>query len=517
MLFNFHTNVHSSVKSIGRLEQGLWQHARALNPKFGAGIGLAPGVQAEEILMNRLVRRWFTPIEFDRHAQSAPRYSRTAAAVAAAALVGGAAVAIPDAAFAGPCTGAGAPTTTQTRCLTAIRIPGNPLRSFDISWVNQGRSEYYLSDRSNSGIDVISTQSNTFARTIGGFVGAKLNSAGAVNNNISGPDGVTAHGRWLYAGDGDSTLHVIDLEAPAQSATRQIVSTGGSSRVDEMALTRDGTLLLAANNADDPPFATLFAANGDNDTSSVSVISRISIDPAIVPAGFGLSIEQSTWEHETERFYVSIPVIANNPPGCNYGQSAGAITCDGGMLVIDPTTVKAESAELGAFDRETKTGVVMLRGCGPNGITVGPDSNLLLGCTPQNNPSDTTTQVINAWSKNFVNIAGITGSDEVWFNSGDNRYYTGSWRACGLPGGCPAPNGGAVLGVINAGSNLLIEKIPQSQGTHSVAADPRLNRIYVPQVAPFAVVGAGGDTTSVGAGICGSNNGCVAVYVHSSY
>jgi hypothetical protein len=496
-MFATQPNVHSSVESIGGLKQGLWQHPRALSPKFGAGVGLAPGIQAEEILMKKKFVR-----------------TRIAAVLAAPALAGVVALALPEAAFAAPCTGPGAPTTTQTKCLTAIQIPGNPLRSFDISWADEDRGEYYFSDRSNSGIDVINTRTNTFTRTIGGFVGVKLNAAGAVNNNISGPDGVTSHGRWLYAGDGDSTLHVIDLDAPAQSATQQIVSTGGSSRVDEMALTHDGTLLVTANNADDPPFATLFAANGDNGTSSVSVISRISIDPAIVPAGFGLSIEQPTWEHETARFYVSIPVIANNPAGCNYGQLAGPITCDGGVLVIDPTTVTAGSTELGAFNAATNTGVVMLSGCGPNGITVGPDSSLLLGCTPQNNPSDTTTQVISAWSRNFVNIAGITGSDEVWFSWGDHRYYTGSWRACGLPGGCPAPNGGAALGVINARGNLLVEKIPQSQGSHSVAVDPRLNRIYVPQVAPFSVVGAGGDTTTVGAGICGGNNGCVAVYVH---
>ena len=94
---------------------------------------------------------------------------------------------------------------------------------------------------------------------------------------------------------------------------------------------------------------------------------------------------------------------------------------------------------------------------------------------------------------------------------GDGRYYTGSSRDCGLPGGCP--NGGAVLGVID-GTSVLIEKIPQSSGSHSVAADSKRNKIFVPQSAPAAVVGAGGDTTTVGAGICGSNNGCVAVYVH---
>ena len=29
-----------------------------------------------------------------------------------------------------------------------------------------------------------------------------------------------------------------------------------------------------------------------------------------------------------------------------------------------------------------------------------------------------------------------------------------------------------------------------------------------------SIVGAGGDTTAVGEGICGSTNGCIAVYSH---
>jgi hypothetical protein len=53
-----------------------------------------------------------------------------------------------------------------------------------------------------------------------------------------------------------------------------------------------------------------------------------------------------------------------------------------------------------------------------------------------------------------------------------------------------------------------------SSGSHSVAGDSKRNTIFVPQSAPTAVVGSGGDTTAVGAGICRSNNGCVAVYVH---
>ena len=42
-----------------------------------------------------------------------------------------------------------------------------------------------------------------------------------------------------------------------------------------MALTTDGELLLIVNNAEDPPFATLFAANGDRSFNSVRKITKI--------------------------------------------------------------------------------------------------------------------------------------------------------------------------------------------------------------------------------------------------
>jgi hypothetical protein len=440
------------------------------------------------------------------------RYFQSSALVAA--ILAGASLAAP--AFAQPCTGPGAPTTTETKCLTAVQIPGNPLRSFDISWSNPFLNQYYFGDRSNAGIEVINTASNRFTLRLTGFVGIVLNPPPTmtVNNAKSGPDGVTSHGNWVYGGDGNSTLKVFNLNSiPTVTngvpgiAPAQIISTGGTTRVDEMALTTDGKLLLAANNAEDPPFATLFAANGDSGVSNVSSITKITVDPTIIPTGFGLSLEQPTWEPKTKRFYVSIPIIANNPTGCNYGQLTGPITCDGGMAVIDPTTVSKPAFVLGAFDPNTNTGVVPLDACSPNGITVGPGSNLLEGCTPGNNPSDTTTLVINALNKNYSHIFGITGSDEVWFNSGDQRYYTGS--SANRVNGVVTP----VLGVID-GTSVLIETIPQSTGSHSVAADCIRNSIFVPQVAPLSVVGVGGDTTTVGQGICGTMNGCVGVYTH---
>ncbi len=422
----------------------------------------------------------------------------------AAALLGTAAFSAPALAV---CMGPGAPTTTQTKCLTAVTIPGNPLLSFDISWVNPDRAEYYLADRSNAGIDVIDTEHNTFKRRFIGFTGAVLNGAGtAVNNNVSGPDGVTSHNRWLYAGDGNSTLKIFDLDSAASTA-KQVISTGGTTRVDEMALTTDGKTLLAANNAEDPPFATQFRANGDDAVSHTTIFSRITIDPAIVPPGAGLSMEQPAWEPRTARFYVSVPIIANNPPGCSF---TGVITCDGGLAVIDPTTVTPGAYVLGPFNPATNTGVVQLHQCGPNGATVGVHTDIMLGCTPQNNPSNVITQTISATTKNFTNIANITGSDEVWFNAGDRRYYTASNRDKNA-GASTTQVFNPHLGVIGADS-ILIEKIPSSSNSHSVAADAQRNKIFLPEVAS---VGAGSDTNGVSLGVCGGSNGCVAVYIHN--
>ena len=94
------------------------------------------------------------------------------------------------------------------------------------------------------------------------------------------------------------------------------------------------------------------------------------------------------------------------------------------------------------------------------------------------------------------------------------------------PAGSPLGSG-AVLGVID-GTSVLIETIPQSSGSHSVAADSKRNLIFVPQVnttggITHLGVTIGGDVnTTAGPGsptvgqlICGqATNGCVAVYEH---
>src|ERR1700738_2736476 len=143
------------------------------------------------------------------------------------------------------CTGPGTQTsqggTPQTQCLAAVTLGPNPLRSFDISWVADDLGWYLLADRSNAGIDLINIHTTSFLGTYKGaapgspcaaatppckFAGVLPGSSTvAVNNNISGPDGVTSPGIWVYAGAGDSTLKVIDLRLLPPNGIVQSITT----------------------------------------------------------------------------------------------------------------------------------------------------------------------------------------------------------------------------------------------------------------------------------------------------
>src|SRR6185369_12162152 len=99
------------------------------------------------------------------------------------------------------------------------------------------------------------------------------------------------------------------------------------------------------------------------------------------------------WDPKTARFVTSVPQILNNPPGCvqSANPTAPAVPCQGGLLFVDPTT--ATAAPYGLYDPTTNTGVLPLHDCGPNGASVGPHDNVLLGCTPQNTGTNITSQV----------------------------------------------------------------------------------------------------------------------------
>jgi hypothetical protein len=106
-----------------------------------------------------------------------------------------------------------------------IDVGGNGLGAFDISFVDPKRGLYVLSDRTNASVDFFNPKDDTFIGRVGGFKGVVLTN-GVANNNLSGPDGVliTADNQ-VWAGDGDSTVKVIDI---AKFQVVDTISTGGS-------------------------------------------------------------------------------------------------------------------------------------------------------------------------------------------------------------------------------------------------------------------------------------------------
>ena len=344
--------------------------------------------------------------------------------------------------LAGAALGAGAAFAagTGTQLVQMLSVPGAPLVSYDISWVDPTRHHYYLSDRSNAGVDVFDTRTNQFIGRIGGFVGF------TGSNDTSGPDGLVADGNRLYAGNGDSTLKVIDV---AKMEIINSVNTGGVNRVDEMALDTAGQRLLVVNNADDPAFMTLISTKKGN---------PILFSHVTVPGATG-GLEQPVWDQKTKRFYISVPELDGD-------------ASQSGVAVFNPKTGMVEK-------------VFNVGDCSPSGIALGPSQHLLLGCAQP--PS----LVISALTGEIVaSIDQVGGSDEVWFNPGDGRYYL---AARNNPGG-------PVLGIVDAETNTWIENVPTSPNSHSVAADPRSNTIYVP-------------LTANRASPC--TNGCIGVYQES--
>lgn len=309
------------------------------------------------------------------------------------------------------------PPAGPTVRIDKIPVPGKPLRAFDISWVDSASGHYYLGDRSNGAIDVVDTKTDLVTAQIGGFVG------NTGKSNTSGPDGVvtTISNREVWAGDGDSTVKVVDLTSNSIVAT---ISTDGKFRADEMAYDPKDNVVLVANNADDPPFGTLISV------SSRSVLKRITFTDSTNGA------EQPQYDPVTGKFYISVPAT-NASPG-------------GEIDVIDPVS-------------QSIVARYSVPNCGPNGLAIGPGNELLAGC---GNPHrsviiDRTNGAI------LANLSDVGGSDEVWYNPGDNRYYL-------------AESALQNLGIIDAGTMTTVGEVQAGLGSHSVAADQASNHIFVP-------------------------------------
>src|SRR5262249_6689246 len=234
--------------------------------------------------------------------------------------------------------------------------PGSPLVSFDISWFDSDLNRYYLGDRSNKSVDVIDPP-NTVTQFKPGFIGF------TGSNDTSGPDGVltlfNTHTqlKQLWVGDGDSRVWVLDAQTgqpvvlgvgvPNPISTSNgptIIIPNNPNRADEICFDANDNLLMAANNADDPPFASIIS------TDSYTVLAQIPFDGTNNAPKSNNGAEQCAWSPRTGLFYISIPGIDGHPDG------------EGGVAVIDPTTKMV-----------TQTFIIPVDDCAaPQGMAVGP-------------------------------------------------------------------------------------------------------------------------------------------------
>jgi hypothetical protein len=348
--------------------------------------------------------------------------------------------------------------------------PGGAFSSFDISFADPVTGNIFIADRSNAAVDIFSGSSLTFLGRATGFVGQQATSS------VSGPDGVltvTSGGvTTLYAGDGNSTLKVYNATNPAAPTMLQSISTGGTTRVDEMAYSPFSQQVLAANNAETPAYGNLF--NTTNGTSPVTLFKS----PITVPAGQGGinngGMEQPAWDPNTKTFFVSIPQLG-----------VGGATDPGGVSEIDTSGNVLRTINFNSFG---------ISSCSPTGLAVGTSGNLMVGC------GSTQAILLNpAGSGSIVKtFAGLAGTDELWFDpTSDAFYVTGN-------GGTNSTRFFDV--VTDGGTSSTIAQtvmLPTTPSAHSITVNPLNGDVFVPLA---------GNSTVNPCPMTQANPGCIAVY-----
>jgi len=375
----------------------------------------------------------------------------------------------------------------------AVQIPVNAANntigmfSFDISFVDQTTQTYYLADQSNKAIDVVDAKADKFLMQISAtppFAGVAL-----------GPNGVlTANGCIIATDAGD---RVVSFTPGGIQITNLRISMV-AGRADKLAFDPTDRLLLVIITAfpNGPSVGTLIKVNAG---------CVLTLD-ANIPLPGTNGAGQPVWDPGTQRFFVPIPTVDGH----------------GALVRINPLTAMVTTYPVTS--------------CAPVGLALDPTNNtLLLGCSvvfddignPWSgagpNTAAPTQQIFGTNGLLLSVVSGVGGSDEVWYNSGDGHFYTGSSSSplapsVVVPGGTAVSQGAAVLGVIDGTSQRLDQLVPTfnvpavppmsgpppghpAGSAHSVAANATNNQVFVPLPGNNAFPGC--------------STGCVAIYTRS--
>jgi hypothetical protein len=368
---------------------------------------------------------------------------------------------------------------TTYSLLTTIAVPSDPsnvqpggaFTSFDTSFFDPVTRLDYVGDRSNASVDIFSGASLSFVGRATGFTGQQP------TTSASGADGVltvTVGGTTtLYAGDGNSTLKVFNATNPAAPSLLQSISTGGAFRVDEMAYSPLTHQVLAANNADSPAFATLFATT--NGSSPVSIAhTHITIPGAANTDG----LEQPVWNPNTGTFFISVPSFNGDQGGVAEIKTDGTV----GALTKFASIAGGPAA------------------CGSTGLALGASGNLMVGCGSGQAVLlhiDPTTHIGSI----VATFPQITNTDEIWFDAGLGDFFVTGKDS----------SGGRVFDVISDITDLVLQSVALGplgvsnlSNPHSISVDPVSGDVFLPLA---------GSTSIVPNQLC--PNGCIAVFAQN--
>jgi hypothetical protein len=371
--------------------------------------------------------------------------------------------------------------------------PSGKFTAFDISFADSVTGDIFIADRSNAGVDIFSGSGLSLIGRAAGFAGVQPPPPAAPNNSISGPDGVltvtSGAVTTLYAGDGNSTLKVFQFTNPTNPGGAVMsISTGGTTRVDEMAISPGG-ILLAANNAETPAYGNLFSTTGGHVPVTLTTTPGVGIQ---VPAGQGGiaagGMEQPAWNPSTTvnggaSFWVSIPQLG-----------IGGATDPGGISQISTNGTVLQTI---SFNPQLLNGSISSAGCAPSGLAVATNGNMLVGC----NTAGPSQAILVDKNGNFLAAVGkvtsptapigLGGTDELWYDPTTNKFY-----ATGGPGG--ATPGTRFFDVIDPNTGMVLQQVdvPTTTSAHSITVDPFNGDVWV----------------AIAANAAGCPNGCIAVF-----
>ena len=389
-----------------------------------------------------------------------------------------------------------------------IDVPGG-INSFDIGFVDPKIGRYFLADRTNVTVDEVKTSTNSIKQLAkGDFFGLQ---PGA---NTSGPNGViTANNHTeVWAADGvqcsnslsstppattcgtvlkTSRIQVIDLKTGQVTHT---IDNGGQRRADELCEDPQHHVVLVANDDDADLFLTFISTN------TYEILGKLSLkgdDPNAQNIEALNGIEQCQWSPRTGKFYLAVPQVPF--PGI---VSKAANDTPGVVLEINPVSLKVTnvfSIDFGFLPAVTTPPTPATAFClGPQGLAIGPQGEILLGCSNSGQGS----VIINERNGDLVrSLAGLNGNDEVWYNPGNNHYFL-----AGSNHNLPLPTPGAILGVVDQKPDTIGEDASPATaaGSHSVAADPVFNQVYVPG-------------NNAATSICPGGHGCIAIFMSANH